>query len=612
MSLALTFRNVAGFLLGEEEEVATVLLLCLNTCMRRAYLRGLGEGGEDDNNPMRDFRWMAYSRCVFVAHTLLRQTRSSGWSRKLHEYNTSLPKIVQLAKAAQTGVERHVRKLVGNPRLRLPDTLLSPPACNTTRTHARYRREVSSWLAWNHRFVQSELHLLPPPPPPPPRKRAKLWCHDGEYVFLSLPSEIWRLVVDYMAPTPHDACGMVDACRGFRRVARTHPLNKVLLHSYLRAHHPRPPTHQMTTSYQALVTSVNTSRGVLREMQENAHGTYAHLLNITSSHTPPSSPSTSEIRQLDHNMLSMYGMNSLMFMHPDLLARKSMLVGPDKAARQEATALGRGGYLHEQMRTNEMVVKVRAMSLELALNATATTMTHHLTQFLGSMHALHAWVGGGEEQIVPPQLDSTTTMQLSQMLASQNACPVTWLRKVLAHMERELATRVIHHAVAQAPAFSPFHTGGVDKWFHYMSGLYHNRGGSGSTCVKMRLAVTPVELGGECTSTSLLYTHISVGGGEELVLPAFSMCWGWGVWPPANVTASTADLVVVKWGGKFWARTTPTPQAEHAKTWLQESNADLRGVMTRHGKIIGRCAPCGRTLKIRETWIGSTCSSHLP
>jgi len=606
MSLVLTFRNIEGFLLADTN-TSNLVLLCLNRCLRRAYSPG------DENNPVRDFMWMAYSRCMFTAHTLFRQTRSSHWCRELDDYNTSLPKIVSLAKAAQVGVQARVRALVGNPKLSLPNTLVSPP-CNP-RANARYRREVSSWLAWNHRFVQSELHLDDAPPPVHRKKRAKLLWMDGEYVFLTLPSELWRLILDFVTPTPHDVVGMVDASTGFRRVARSHALNKVILHSYLRFHHRRPTTHPITTSYQALVTSINTSRGLLREVQENAHGTYAHLLSITSN----PSPSTPEIHQLDHNMLSMYGMDSLMFMHPDLVARRSMLYGPDKPTRQDAAGAG-GDYLYDQILSNELAVKVRTMSLEVALDASAASMTDHLTKFLWAMHELHVCVGGGggdaHEHMLPSMMDQAqSTLGLSQRLASQNTCPAAWMRQVVRHMERALAVRVVQHADIRdsvpPPTFRKIV--GVDKWFHYMGGLYHNRGG---TCVNMRLAVTPIELGGECTSTSLRYTHISVGGGEEgPQLPVFSICWGWGLWPPTNVTSSTAHVVVVKWGGEFWVRTSSpptTPQFEHGKTWLQESNADLRGVMTRHGKIIGRCAPCGRTLKHPETWIGSTCSSHLP
>lgn len=39
---------------------------------------------------------------------------------------------------------------------------------------------------------------------------------------------------------------------------------------------------------------------------------------------------------------------------------------------------------------------------------------------------------------------------------------------------------------------------------------------------------------------------------------------------------------------------------------------DVIGTLKNHATLTGKCAPCGRSLKEKNTWIGTTCVGHLP
>lgn len=584
MSLILTAQIVASFLLDDDCD-AHLLLLTLNRCMKRAYL-----GGDVGCGPLDDLAWTSYSRCVYMARTMFNRTISTRWISELHNYNSRLPHVVRVAKQARPDVERHLRVLVSNPKLSLPSGLRT----SQPKSHARHRREVSTWLVWNHRFVQSELHY---DTGQEPRKKKPRVC--GTNVYLTLPTEIWNQVLDFLAPTPHDAIGLVDTSLEFRKVVRDHPLNLVFLHSYLLTHCSRPRYLQLTasSSYLSLLDRLNSSRMMLTELQGNAHSTYSNLIdNITTL------PDTM-VYQLDFIMLATYGIDTLAFMHPEVTARRTMLFGVSRHERQDASL--ECSYLYDQIRQNELDIRVRSRSVEATLLDSATIMLHNLTRFLDDLQtSIYACIGEEEGETFAGCLQKVTdsALRLTKTLAASNTTHDTWYQQVTTHMEQRLAVCVMCYA-ARMHLHPPSFTRGEDvsNWFNYMSRIYNTRS------VRMRIAITPVNHSGECTAASLLFTFMHTS-----LIPVMCVTWSWGVWPPPNATPRTADLIIVMRGGVFWWYQTRAPRFEHAKSWLLESGARLRAVMINHGKIIGRCAPCGRVLQKSDTWIGSTCDTHLP
>lgn len=77
---------------------------------------------------------------------------------------------------------------------------------------------------------------------------------------------------------------------------------------------------------------------------------------------------------------------------------------------------------------------------------------------------------------------------------------------------------------------------------------------------------------------------------------------------------SDADVLIV-WGDKERGKNTVILVRPHARDTFNaflESENNLIGTLERHGQLTGKCAPCGRPLRHKDIWIGSTCLGHLP
>lgn len=83
-----------------------------------------------------------------------------------------------------------------------------------------------------------------------------------------------------------------------------------------------------------------------------------------------------------------------------------------------------------------------------------------------------------------------------------------------------------------------------------------------------------------------------------------------GRWPPRS-TVADADVLIV-WGGDGQAIVTLGARGDEVFPVFSHSEDNLVATLKRHGQLTGKCAPCGRMLRNKDSWIGSTCVGHLP
>ena len=86
-------------------------------------------------------------------------------------------------------------------------------------------------------------------------------------------------------------------------------------------------------------------------------------------------------------------------------------------------------------------------------------------------------------------------------------------------------------------------------------------------------------------------------------------------WPLVN-TVKGAHAIVL-WSKKPMEHAVivlkdSTPHTRAVFETFSATEADVTAALKTHAKLTGKCAPCGRSLKDKETWIGTTCAAHLP
>lgn len=96
--------------------------------------------------------------------------------------------------------------------------------------------------------------------------------------------------------------------------------------------------------------------------------------------------------------------------------------------------------------------------------------------------------------------------------------------------------------------------------------------------------------------------------------------------PDPAIVDGAAEPSIVEIGSQLEPAPAPKVDTGHAFVVLKNTSTetlrlfntfcateiDVIGTLKNHATLTGKCAPCGRSLKEKNTWIGTTCVGHLP
>ena len=565
---------------------------------------------------------------------LVRRMRNANYTlcllHQLQTYEDREVSIHNLGFSASDVVRCHVASLLSSPlppHADVSDVLLRTPASRGM--------EVSSWMEWQHKYsnhvtfgrtcystqcsqtmvcngVRSRqcTHTKSPSP---------------SCFFAGLPSDCWLRVLDLLVVTPEDVVPLIDVSRAHRTMVQHHPLNTVVLHAYLRERHcPKDvQLRSISSTYQMFAAEVMHARWMDTGTDE-VHELYTQMKQLARLWTSTPTEAHSELfvttRTLDYSMLFYHDFDCLSLGDPLVLSlpphmfwngsKNQTLVRrmfQTQSNRHPATIRRVTQDLHRQHFHHFYRCFINDLNnLQYVLSSSlVSAITHIFSPVNTSMKPCHA----SFDYIMLDDTCITDVMHKMVIAAEGNVTRHNAIASITSMLVNRLASHIDTESRRLHIHRSSYHPVALAHWLRYLRGMKIRR--SEGMDVKMRI----------------LHRRNQMEGDE-----AFHVYFGWtsiipcigvfvmgvkrvvGAWPMPQLSKhelNACDVVVTWWEGTGWLWSPPDAAPETLE-WVKSSDTNLMRVLERHGQITGRCAPCGRPLRAKNKWIGSTCETHVP
>ncbi len=617
--------------------------------------------------------WLVGRNVCKVRQNLLDDARLYSEVRTLRRETELRNRLDDQSYAAAKAVRKRINQLL-RPHVLPPHAQEVHVRQLLNRSRASY--EVTHWLQWLRRYGEHvafgrvclsvhcrENHFCSGARE---RKSEGTIVHVGDPADVILPREVWKLVVAFLSYDIPALAALGGACRTFHGLVEEHPLSSVVKHfrtaSMLEAltagrlalRHAQHMTWQAPCS-QTYDPYSQLLREVLQAYRSYATAftgmRHAHLQNppaerdslvrtfveharaFPDTGRPVQEKLLKTLRTLYHRLLDIFAVDVLDLEEHAVhaLPPRAFCEGSKhrKGFRREFTeptpdATHRGAQvLHMMQCMREDLRQGRAALLRSIRSVEAFEVAH--TQRLMDelrdsglvsediLHPCAQLTASCNAFLTHPELNDITQQLVSAAEQDYNGwasahAAVRKVRHLIADRITGLSATLLH-------GLQPIrHPCDFKNWLTYLSKLSSERTGRS---VSMRLVTAMHESRIEAGFSVYYEDRVPSGGSiarpdltAALPLHCLAVHGHKDKWPPRS-TVADADVLVV-WGGEGQVVLLVQHKAWGVLDAFLKSEEDIVGTLKRHGQLTGKCAPCGRPLRHKDIWIGSTCVGHLP